>query len=380
MAEYRCIAADLRTGARITELPLSGLSFGARLNDVGQASGTLPLPPPNSATNRALATLLNDAVDEARRMLIIERDNVIVWCGIIWVAGYNDSNQSRDIRASDDGSYWRRRIVNYDQTFTASTATTIAQTIITTAQAAQGGNVNVTVVREIAPTFTEPPVTLTLDRYELQTVGDVIEELALADAGFEYDYSYAWNTGGTVDKTLTLSYPRRGRNFSRSGHVFEVGRNVTEFTWPSDGTRVANKVWATGNGEGDAMLISSAADTFQILPGSSGGPGYPLLEEVTASKRTRGTDGQTQLDALTAGRIKAVATPVVLPEITVRADLDPVFGSYITGDACRIIIPPNLSPRFPDGLDQYRRIVGWNVNVDDEGTESVSLILGEEPN
>jgi hypothetical protein len=149
VAEYRCIAADLRTGTRITELPLSGLSFGARLNDVGQASGTLPLPPPNSATNRALATLLNDAVDEARRMLIIERDNVIVWCGIIWVAGYNDSNQSRDIRASDDGSYWRRRIVNYDQTFTASTATTIAQTIITTAQAAQGGNVNVTVVREI---------------------------------------------------------------------------------------------------------------------------------------------------------------------------------------------------------------------------------------
>ena len=105
MAEYRCIAADLRTGARITELPLSGLSFGARLNDVGQASGTLPLPAPNSATNRALATLLNDAVDEARRMLIIERDGVIVWSGIIWVAGYSDSDQSRDVRASDEGSY-----------------------------------------------------------------------------------------------------------------------------------------------------------------------------------------------------------------------------------------------------------------------------------
>ena len=380
MAEYRCIAADLRTGARITELPLSGLSFGTRLNDVGQASGTLTLPAPNTATNRAYATLLNDAVDEARRMLIIERDGVIVWCGIIWVAGYNDADQTRDVRASDEGSYWRRRLVTYDQTFTASTATTIAQTVIATAQAAQGGNINVTVVREINAAYTEPAVTLTLDRYELRTVGEVIEELAIADGGFEYDYSYTWNSGGTVDKTLTMSYPRRGRRFSESGHVFEVGRNVNEFTWPSDGTRVANKVFATGNGEGDAMLISSAADTYQILPGSSGGPGYPLLEEVTSSKRTRGTDGQTQLDALTAGRIKAVATPVVLPEITVRADLDPVFGSYITGDACRVIVPPNLSPRFPDGLDTYRRIVGWNVRVDDEGTEAVTLILGEEPN
>jgi hypothetical protein len=312
-------------------------------------------------------------------MLIIERDGVIVWCGIIWVAAYNDGDQSRDIRASDDGSYWRRRLVTYNQTFTASTATTIAQTVLTTAQAAPGGNLNVNVIREIDPAFTEPPVTLELDRYELRTVGEVIEDLAKAEAGFEYDYSYTWNGGGTVSKTLTLSYPRRGRNFQRSGHVFEVGRNVTEFSWPSDGTRVANKVFATGNGEGDAMLISSAADTFQILPGSAGGPGYPLLEEVVSSKRTRGTDGQAQLDALTAGRIKAVATPVVLPEITVRADLDPVFGSYITGDACRIIIPPNLSPRFPDGFDQYRRIVGWNVRVDDDGTEAVTLILGDEP-
>jgi hypothetical protein len=311
-------------------------------------------------------------------MLIIERDDVIVWCGIIWVAGYSDSDQSRDVRASDDGSYWRRRLITYNQTFTSSTATTIAKSVIDTAQTAQGGDVNVTVVRAIDSAYTEPTVTLELDRYELRTVGEVVEELAKADAGFEYDYSYAWNAG-IVDKTLTLSYPRRGRNFSQSGHVFEVGRNVTDFSWPSDGTRVANKVFATGNGEGDAMLISSAADTYQILPGSSGGPGYPLLEEVTASKRTRGTDGQAQLDALTAGRIKAVATPVVLPEITVRADMDPVFGSYITGDACRIIIPPNLSPRFPNGLDTYRRIVGWNVRVDDEGTEAVTLILGEEP-
>ena len=381
MALYRVISADLRTGTRITELPLSGLSFGARLNDVGQASGKLPLPAPNSATNCALATLLNDAVDEARRMLIIERDGVPVWVGCIWVAGYNDSDQSRDIRASDFGSYWRRRLVAYDQTFTTQNPTAIVETLLTTAQAEQGGNLNITSTRTIDVAYTEPTVTLELDRYELRTVGETIEELAKAETGFEYDYEYSWDTtAGTVNINFAMSYPRRGRRFNESGHVFELGRNVTEFTWPSDGTRVANRVFATGNGEGDAMLISSAADTYQLLPGSEGGPGYPLLEEVTASKRTRGNDGQSQLDALTAARIKAIATPVVLPEITVRADLDPIFGSYITGDACRVIIPPNLSPRFPDGLDQYRRIVGWNVNVDDEGTESVSLILGEEPN
>lgn len=379
MAEYRCIAADLRTGARITEIPLNGLDYSARLNDVGQASGTLTLPAPNSTTNRTLAALLNDAVDEARRLLIIERDGVPVWAGPIWAAGYNDDNQTRDVRASDIGSYWRKRIIYYSYTYTGQNPTAIAQTLINNAQAVTGGNVNVTVTRQIDSAYTEPTVTLEVDTYELRTVGETVEELAKAETGFEYDYAYAWNTAGTLNITMQLVYPRRGRNFNQSGHVFEVGRNVTSFTWPSDGTRVANRVYATGNGEGDAMLISSASDTYQLLPASSGGPGYPLLEEVTASKRSRGVDGQSQLDSITAARIQAVSTPVVLPELTVRADLDPVFGSYITGDACRVIIPPNISPRFPDGLDTYRRIVGWNVSVDDEGTEAVRIILGEEP-
>lgn len=379
MAAYRCIAADLRTGQRITELPLNGLNYGARLNDVGQASGSLVLPVPNSATNRALATLLNDAVDEARRLLIIEREGVPVWAGPIWAAGYNDDNQTRDVRAADLGSYWRKRIVYNTTTYTTQNPTAIAQTLVNNAQAIEGGNVNVTVVRQIDSAYTEPTVTLAVDAFELRTVGETVEELAKAETGFEYDYAYAWNTGGTLDIAMQLAYPRRGRNFNESGHVFELGRNIISFTWPSDGTRVANRVYATGNGEGDSMLISVASDTYQLLPGSSGGPGYPLLEEVAAAKRTRGIDGQSQLDSITAARIKAVATPIVLPEITVRADLDPVFGSYITGDACRVIIPPNLSPRFPDGLDTYRRIVGWNVSVDDEGTEAVRLILGEEP-
>lgn len=381
MADYRCIAADLVTGERITELPLNGLTYSARLNEVGQASGRLPLPAPNSATNRTLANTLNDAVDEARRLLIIERNGVPVWCGPIWAAGYNDADQSRDIRASDLGSYWRKRVIDYNATFTGQTANAIVSTILATAQAVGGGNVNVTVVTETGSGYTQPTTTLQLDQYELRTVGEVIEELAKSDDGFEYDYEYAWNTGtGKVDTTLRISYPRRGRRFNQSGHVFELGRNVTEFTWPSDGTRTANRVFATGNGEGDAMLLAVAADTFQLLPGSSGGPGYPLLDEVTASKRTRGTDGQAQLNALVAARIKIAATPIVLPELTIRGDLDPEFGSYITGDACRVIIPPNLSPRFPDGLDTYRRIVGWDVRVDDEGTEAVSIILGEEPN
>jgi hypothetical protein len=39
-----------------------------------------------------------------------------------------------------------------------------------------------------------------------------------------------------------------------------------------------------------------------------------------------------------------------------------------------------VSPRFPTGLDTFLRIVGWDVSVSDDGSESVKLILGAEFN
>ena len=374
MANYRCIAADLRTGTKLAELPLRSLSFSQTLNDAGEASGVLALPAPTTAANRTTAATLNEAVDEARRQLIIEREGVVVWCGIIWMAPYNDDNQTRSIRAAEDWSYFRRRRIDYAAAWTATDQLTIAKQLIDNAQSATrspGGNINITTVAATSGVARD----FSFGRYELKPVAEAFEDLATMDNGFDWAIEPAWS-GSTLVKTLRLSYPRRGRNFQQSGHVFEVGRNVLSFTWPTDGTRVSNKVWAPGNGEGDAMLIASAADAQQIQPLSAGGPGYPLLEDVLSLKDET---QQANLNARARARVTYTATPVVLPTLTVRADLDPVLGAYIVGDACRIIIPPNFSPRFPDGLDTFRRIVGYAVDVDDEGTEAVTLTLGEEP-
>jgi hypothetical protein len=371
VTKYRCIAADLRTGTRIAELPLRSLSFSQTLNDVGEAAGTLPLPAPTTAANRATAATLNDAVDEARRQLIIEREGVVVWCGVIWMAPYDDDNQTRTIRAAEDWSYFRRRRIDYDAAWTATDQLTIAKALVDNAQASPGGNINITTVAATSGVSRD----FRFGRYELKPVAEAFEDLAKMENGFDFAIEPEWS-GSSLVKTLRLSYPRRGRSFQQSGHVFEVGRNVLSFTWPTDGTRVSNKVWATGNGEGDAMLIASATDAAQIQPLSAGGPGYPLLEDsVSVKDETQ----QANLNARATARLQYTATPVVLPTLTVRADMDPVLGAYITGDACRIIIPPNVSPRFPDGLDTFRRIVGFAVEVDDEGTEAVTLTLGEEP-
>ncbi|CAB5217923.1 hypothetical protein UFOVP209_31 [uncultured Caudovirales phage] len=368
MATYRCIALDLCTGARIAELPLAGLSYSAKLNAVGEASAQLRLP----VDNPTIAAVYNDAVDESRRQLVIERDGIIVWCGIIWLSPYDDTDQTRTIKASEDWSYFRRRVINTTKTFTSTDQIAIARDLINTAQAVSGGNINITVGTETCGVTRDR----VFNKFELKPVGEAVEQLAAIENGFDFAIDANWDpTTGALVKTFRPSYPRRGRNYSNTGHVFQLGRNMTSFSWPSDGTRTANRVWLTGNGEGDAMLITSATDTYQVQTLASGGPGYPLLETVVSNKDVA---IQATLDAQARTRLQSVSTPVVLPEISVRANLDPVFGSYITGDACRILIPAG-NPRFPNGLDTYRRIIGWNVSVGDDGLETVKLTLWEEP-
>lgn len=375
MPVYRCIASDVRTGTRIAELAVNGLRYSARLNAVGELTGTVALPALTTANNIALAAQINNAVDEGRRQIVVERDGIVVWSGIVWLSPYTDNPPQRQIHAAEDWSYFRHRVIS--KTYATGTGgkdqLTIAQDLVTNALADAGADIGVTVEASLSGVTR----VRTFNNFELKPVAESVEQLAACDNGFDFAIDAAYDGSGNLTKTFRTSYPRRGRNYQTSGFVFEVGRNVIQWAWPTDGTRMGNKVWAVGRGEGDAMVLSSQSDVSQIASLASGGPGYPLLENTIS--RTDVSE-QATLDALAIARLKSSATPVTLPEITVRADLDPLFGSYITGDSCRFIVPPNTSPRFPAGLDSYYRIVGWDVSVSDEGAESVKLILGAEFN
>lgn len=374
MADYRCISMDLMTGTRIAEIPLSGLTYSKVLNGAGDATGTLFLPPPNSTTNRALASDWNNAVDECRRQLVIERNGVVVWSGIVWASPYNDDDQTRDVRCAEHWSYFQKRFVDYDLYYASTGQMTIAKNLVDKSQEYTPADIGVTTVLNVASGYTDTVRQRTYARSEVLSVADAVEQLATPSNGFEFGLDSAWNPStGALVKTLNLHYPRRGRSYLETGHVFEIGRNVVSFTWPSDGTRTSNKAWAIGSGEGASKIIGTSVNTDQIQPLTSGGPGYPLLESRISYSDV---SVQTTINRLADGALKYSTTPVTLPELTVRADADPVLGSYIVGDACRVIINANTSPRFPDGLDRYYRIVGYTVSVDDNGQEDVKLTLG----
>jgi hypothetical protein len=371
VATYRVLSLDTRTNALIAELPISGLSYSSVLNGVGELSGTVILPASNTDHDRFVSSVYNDAVDEVRRQLVVERDGVIVWCGIVWASPYEDDKQSRSVRAAETWSYFRRRVITSRYNYTDADQLTIAKDLITGAQAASGGNINVT-----TPTTTSGVLrTQKYEAWEYKPVGEAVEKLAEMQGGFDFAIDAAWSSAGALTKTLTLSYPRRGRSAENTGHVFEVGRNVISWDWPTDGTRYANKIYNVGAGEAENTLRVSASDASQLTALAAGGPGYPLIEKVITNTDTTTT---ALLTAQANNELLMSAREVVLPSITVRADMDPVFGSYITGDSCRFICQADLSPRFPDGIDTYRRIIGWSVNVNENGGEEVQLTLGND--
>ena len=376
MATYRVLSLDVRTNAIISEIPVSGLSFSSVLNGVGDMQGTLHLPPGNTDADRYLATVYNDAVDEVRRQIVIERDDVIVWAGIIWASPYTDDNQARSVRAAETWSYFRRRTIGTRRTYKATSGASadqlkIVRDLINDAQAVTGGDINVTVGTETSGIYRDA----SFEAWEFKQVAESIEKLAATEYGFDFAIDPAWSSAGALVKTLRLSYPRRGRTFEETGHVFEVGKNVISWDWPTDGTRYANRIHNVGAGEAENTLRATVSDDAQLALAAAGGPGYPLIEKVITNTDIKATG---QLTAQARDELKTSAREVVLPSITVRADLDPIFGSYITGDSCRFICQPHLSPRFPDGIDTYRRIVGWSVDVDDEGGEQVKLTLGND--
>jgi hypothetical protein len=71
--------------------------------------------------------------------------------------------------------------------------------------------------------------------------------------------------------------------------------------------------------------------------------------------------------------------PVATPTVTIPFDFPSCpLGAWVMGDDVRITCPKG-HPRFPNGLDQFWRIVSHTVTAPDEGVATVTLTLNVPP-
>ncbi len=362
MAAYRYFTADLLTGNTLADLPLNKVRFDSVLNGAGAFTGDLPLTDDKVKAISPIA-----ATEPTRTALYVDRDGVLLWGGIIWDRDYDSETGALVLSAEEFWSYFGRRRISASAVFTAVDQLAIVQSLLNTAQAATSGNIGITIGTETSGVT----VNRTYDAWSMKTVRAAVEELASADAGFDFavDVAYA---AGVPTKTFRLGYPRRGAVAASSGWLWELGGNMLSYTWAEKGSQQAIRSWATGGGTGAGSLIASATTTSQL------DAGYPLVEDVTSYVDI------ADITALTTHAVadgKALAAPVVVPVIRVAPTQDPYLGSYSTGDEARIRITDD---RFPapatgggTGLDVAKRIVRIEVTPP-EGTaeEKVLLTLG----
>ncbi len=372
---YRYLFYDLLTNAPLADLPLKKVSFDKRLNEVGSFTGQLPIGDPRVQKLQPWASITPN-----RTALYVDRGGRIVWAGIVVPRRYSQGDKvggtplTIEVNAAETMYYFRdKRIIAADTTFSAVDQLTIAQSLVNTAQGVRNGNIGLQVPSNVSG-ITRTQTWLGSER---KKVGQALIELSQLDQGFDWridvDYGLGGQPAGVPGKQLVLGYPRVGEPWPTTGWMFEFPGNVADYDWEEDGSQQAITAYVQGGGSGPTMAASSSSVTALL------DAGFPQLDEVFQAK------DQTDPNVIAARAVaaaKAYSSPVALPKILVRADQDPVFGSYALGDDCLLRI---TSPQFPAsggsvGYSGYWRIIEMRVQPQDDTTaERVLLTLGAVP-
>jgi hypothetical protein len=360
MPDYRFLAYDVLSGTAIGELPLDSVSFSAVLNGAGELSATVPLIGRENARTVLAATI------PERTALYVERDGVLVWGGIIWTRTFSKSARSVSIQAAEWWSYLRRLPIRADLNFVSVDQLQVARTIVQTVLGYTGANIGLTYGAEVSGRLR----TRTYAGFERKQAAEAVEQLAEVIDGFDFAIEVAWGVSAP-QRLLVLSFPRRGRSNPETVPVFELGKNLIDYEVLDDGTQSARLVDVIGAGDGPGTLIGSATDSASIAAG------FPLTVDVLSEKDI---SVQATLDDRAAAAVAARSgTPQFWSIAADPNDPDGPFGSWITGDDCRIRVDDDERfPRLPDGsagYDATHRILGWSMAVGDAG-ESLSVTVG----
>ncbi|TDV47853.1 hypothetical protein [Actinophytocola oryzae] len=352
-ATYTYLIADLRGGDILDELPLSGVTFDKKLNDTGSLRAQLYVGDPEIRVREP--RLLTEP---GRTAVYVDRDGELLWGGIVWTSRYSGASNVLELGAADLLSYFEHRLVLDPEDPTAGVPLAgdqlaVARSLVTGAQSHPGGDLGIVFTGAESSGVTR---TVTYSPGDLKPVADALRDLANADDGFDFTVDVRYGESGEPQRFLRFGFPRLGQ--PGAPYVWEYGANLVDYVWPSDAASMATRVLAPG---GAPVVTDPTALTA----------GWPLLDAQVSPSDT--TDA-AMLDAQVKGELAARRRPVVLPELTVRADLDPVVGSYSVGDDARIVID---DPFFAgEQLDVTVRILGLEVTPgDDAGQEQVTLTV-----
>lgn len=176
------------------------------------------------------------------------------------------------------------------------------------------------------------------------------------------DFEVTWNASGTT-RNLTPFVPRKGAY--KPALAFELGRNITKFSYDVDGRQSANDVTVIGRNSGNTKEVGQAGGP---TPTTLDGVQYELVESPPHE-----VDGQGLIDTAVSDE-RRLRAPVEMPTLTVRAagllDTTNVGGPLTTGDSVPV--------RVDFGMIQenaQRRVVRMTLRPPAEEVDVVTNVV-----
>nr|WP_079056319.1 hypothetical protein [Streptomyces caeruleatus] len=360
---YRVLFCDLRSDQLLDALPVQGVSLDDYIGKTGRMTGTVPIP------NRAMAERARRAILPGRTGVWIERGRDLWWGGVLWTLALASDSRGRlgaQIQAGGWESYLYRRLLYDTQIAAQVDQFDVARGLVDYAQNTTGGNIGITYDTDPSGVVRDR----TFLRYDLASIGDLLDDLAAVENGFEWRIASFRDSDGRRVKRLQLGHPtiRTGA----SDVVLDHPGPVLSYTWPVDATAKAN-AWQS---RGASINSNQAQDSYPLMSellvaDDDLAAGWPRLDG-TSDYTT--VERQATLDAHARADHAAARDPVQIPEVEV------LLGGTITPALLGATVRLRIRDLWhPTTLDARYRVVGMSVTPPERGRPETARLFLEVP-
>lgn len=346
------VFGDMLTGNIIAEIPLYGVSVVEKFGG-GELRGTFQYD---------MTGIDNEFLDSAtipgRCFVVAERNSIPIYAGYIQTRTYQSQAKSAQLFSRGFAAYPERRLLREDVDYVAQDQITIFRDLWDKMQL-DPDSFRVELFAAFTSGVTQD---LKVLASEFKTYEQLFEQLADGDTGFDWRIDTT-KAGGVYQHKLRAGYPVLGAT-DASRITFEYPGNILNYWKNETMSDAGTYVFTIGAGEGTSMLTYTVAH-YDLL--NFGFPRY----DVDVSRKD-----VTDVNLLAAlGRQEGLKHKAPSPSYTlqVKADQDPIFGTYTLGDACRIVIH---DPKHPNVFQKDTRLVGWEYRPpSSDGTEEARLMF-----
>jgi hypothetical protein len=355
MPSYRYYAADLLTGNVLGDINLFGVFANKQKNRAGNFNGSLKLT--------------GDAIDDSIRLactipgrtaLYMERDDVLIWGGVLWNRMWSTQGKSLQISARTFESVFERAVLEAHFIQQKVAQETILQNLVNQVQGQPGCNFGITIAS--LPT-TGRNRTVLVPSYEYHFAQDALTQLIDTDEGLEISIDVIPSaTPDHPNKVMRVGYPKLGA--ANPNLYFEFPGNVVDYWVPESASEGGVKFAAIGFGSGNKVARAQAV-VQDLL--DAGWPGwwvvrnYPTIADV----------------GLLQDKVMQDSIDFRIPKSTPTFDLHPEYANFTgwnnIGDTFNVRIEDY---RYPNGFNMTSRMIGWEITpASSDSPELVKLLV-----